>query len=556
MLYNGYMTLFLRQHKVFAVLILAWGAFFGGSVQAQTAFQWTNGSGNSAWRNTNNWDHFFFVDYPDASNERAVFSDGNFTGDQVISQGSGTITLAKINFESTGKNVTINGPGTLTFHNTSAPGSQDIFFPSGSTGTLTINADIFSTVNRTRFLNWSSSGASLVVNGSIDNGGNEIILSTVGTTGGITVNGTITGSGGLGMQAQALNAAAANLTAATTYTGTTDMRTGTLRLSGDATLGDGTGLLTFESMAGAQSTLELSNLNTTTIANPFNIRGLGFGSAGAVHVSAGDAIFSGDGTIAQYTVLNHPKLVVDSGATLGFTGSVTLSDTTTFEVEGAVSTSGSGAFSGTGNVSKTGSGSLTYSGGANTYSGTTTITAGSFVMNVTGGDSVVGSELIVNGGASATLSQSNQIGASTNLRLTGGTFNTGGFDEVLGTLILQDSSNFDLGAGDSVIQFTDSSTESWTAGQTFLLLNWTGSLSGGGTDQVFFGNDSSGITGTQVGQITFRDPFGLDAGDYSAQILGTGEVVPVPEPSTYAIIFGLVAGAYILWMRKKRAKAA
>lgn len=93
-------------------------------------------------------------------------------------------------------------------------------------------------------------------------------------------------------------------------------------------------------------------------------------------------------------------------------------------------------------------------------------------------------------------------------------------------------------------------------GQTFLLLNWTGSLSGGGTDQVFFGTDSSGLTGGQVGNITFRDPFGLAAGDYSAQILGTGEVVPVPEPSTYAIIFGLVAGGYILWMRKKREKGA
>lgn len=244
------------------------------------------------------------------------------------------------------------------------------------------------------------------------------MLSTVGTTGGITVNGTITGSGGLGMQAQALNAAAANLTAATTYTGTTDMRTGTLRLSGDSTLGDGTGTLDFTSSAGAKSTLELSNLNTTTIANSFNIRDNGFGEAGAVHLSAGNATFSGDGTIAQR--LAAPKIVADSGTNLGFTGAVTLSNTVTLEAAGDISTSGSGVFSGTGNVDKTGSGTLTYSGGANTYSGATTITAGSFVMNTTGGDSVTGSQLIVNGGASAALSQSNQIGASTNLRLTGG----------------------------------------------------------------------------------------------------------------------------------------
>ena len=113
-------------------------------------------------------------------------------------------------------------------------------------------------------------------------------------------------------------------------------------------------------------------------------------------------------------------------------------------------------------------------------------------------------------------------------------------------------SNFNLGSGDSVIAFADSSGQSWTSGQTFLLLNWTGSLSGGGTDQVLFGSDASGLTGGQLGQITFRDPDGLGAGDYAAQILGTGEVVPVPEASTYALVFGLVAGIYLVYRRRKK----
>lgn len=115
---------------------------------------------------------------------------------------------------------------------------------------------------------------------------------------------------------------------------------------------------------------------------------------------------------------------------------------------------------------------------------------------------------------------------------------------------LQGSSNFDLGSGDSVIAFADSSGQSWTAGQTFLLLNWTGSLSGGGTDQVLFGSDASGLTSGQLSQVMFRDPNGTP-GDFAAQILGTGEVVPVPEASTYALVLALVAGAYLIYRRRK-----
>jgi hypothetical protein len=48
---------------------------------------------------------------------------------------------------------------------------------------------------------------------------------------------------------------------------------------------------------------------------------------------------------------------------------------------------------------------------------------------------------------------------------------------------------------------------------------------------VFGGTSSQGLTAAQVGQVTFVDPVGWPAGNYPAQILSTGELIPaVPPP--------------------------
>jgi len=45
-----------------------------------------------------------------------------------------------------------------------------------------------------------------------------------------------------------------------------------------------------------------------------------------------------------------------------------------------------------------------------------------------------------------------------------------------------------------------------------------------------FGNNSSGLTPAQLRQMVFVNPAGFPAGAYPAQILDTGEVVPVQRP--------------------------
>ena len=79
-------------------------------------------------------------------------------------------------------------------------------------------------------------------------------------------------------------------------------------------------------------------------------------------------------------------------------------------------------------------------------------------------------------------------------------------------------------------------------------------MPGGGTDQVYFGTDSTGLTGAQLAQVEFFS--GAGTGDLgSAIILADGEIVPIPEPSTWvaAALAAAVIG-YSLSVNRNRKK--
>src|ERR1039458_7752420 len=111
------------------------------------------------------------------------------------------------------------------------------------------------------------------------------------------------------------------------------------------------------------------------------------------------------------------------------------------------------------------------------------------------------------------------------MALGGGTFQTGGFSEQLGTLKLTANSVIDLGAGASVLKFAASTGVSWSA-TALTITNWTGSVKGGGADQLVFGSNSSALTAGQVSLVKFANPAGFSSGTHSPTILNTGEVVP------------------------------
>jgi len=161
-----------------------------------------------------------------------------------------------------------------------------------------------------------------------------------------------------------------------------------------------------------------------------------------------------------------------------------------------------------------------------------------------------------------TLSQtySNLIGDTTNMRLGGGNWQTNGNSEVLGTLTLAADSTLNFAGGNSIIQFANSSSTSWTSGTTLYLTNWDGiPVVGGGNDRLFFGNSTSGLTAAQASQIIFVDPGGLAPGLYTGILLASGEFVPfalvVPETSSIIASISLICAAFAFEINRRRRKS-
>jgi len=151
-----------------------------------------------------------------------------------------------------------------------------------------------------------------------------------------------------------------------------------------------------------------------------------------------------------------------------------------------------------------------------TLSGLTKAGTGTLVLNNPGLESdYTGPTTLLSGRLQ--LGRANQIPNASKLILNGGLFDTGGFSDVLGALLLGGNATIDFGFSDSVsLQFADSHLELWGAG-TLNIVNFTP-----GADTLRIGSNASGLTLSQLDQISFNG--------VPASITSMGFVVPVPEP--------------------------
>ena len=364
-------------------------------------------------------------------------------------------------------------------------------------------------------------------------------------------------------------------TVANTYTGlstfsggssTLNKATGLNAIVGDVLI-DGTATLQLNQTENIADTSNVTinpggtlNLNgkTETIANITVTGGTITSTTGTFSVGAAGAIVVNSGAVnVQRVTTGSAGLVVGSGAnvTIG-SGGLTLAGNVSFNgatagasVTGGTTLNGSRVFNVT-DASDTVD-DLNYIGAlsdGSTTSGLTKTGAGTLVL--TGTATFTGPITVTQG--RVRLGNINRVGPTTPVVLNGGTFDTGGFTDGMGTVSLTEDSFIDLGIGStSVLTFGGAGTIELD--ETLTVLNWSGLAAGGGTEKLVIGGTA--LTTAQKATIFFLNPDGFTAGLYNANQLGTGELVPTalaPEPSALClIVFG---GAGLLRRRRRGAQ--
>ncbi len=407
---------------------------------------------------------------------------GSFTADQITLNGGGILSSGgAINFSSN-RGLTLGASGgtfdttggTITLTNIVAGNANGALTKIG-TGTLIMNgAHTFN-------------GATNINAGTLQLGINSSLPSTTAVTAisnaVFDVNGKTQTIGSLssgGVTTSSVTLGAGSLTVGdTNSTSFLGAITGSTAAASTAITKQGSGTLTLSNT--------LNTYSGKTVVNAGFIASSGEACFGASPgaFTADQVTFNGGGFQATGGV----NFNSNRGITLGASGG-------TFDTNGNTITL-TNVVTGSGGLTKIGTGTLALNGN-HTYTGTTTITAGTLQYNV-----------------------ANALSNSSNITLNGGTFSTGataGFSDTVGTLNLNTNSTIALGTGAHTLTFANSNGVSW-AGSTLNITGWTGIAGASGIEgQIFVG--VGGLTAAQLAKITFSSYPGTPI------ILGTGELVP------------------------------
>lgn len=446
----------------------------------------------------------------------------------LIKAGTGGFTLSGTN---TYTGLTQVNAGTLTL----AGGTAIV-----DTGAITVASSALLALNASETIgNLTGAGGSFV----------NLGLNTLTTGDGSSTifAGIISGAGGLTKQ----GLGTFTLSGANTYTGPTTINAGTLAVSGGSAIGDTSSvsiaaaatldLLSSETIgaltgvSGSFATMGASSLTINNSVGPSTFAGMISGSGNLTKTGAGTQVLSGTNTYTGTTFVNAGTLsvsggnaIIDTGAvnvgsggTLGLASAEAIGNLTgaagsfvalgsnTLTTGDASSTIFAGVMSGTGGLTKQGAGTFTLSG-ANTYTGPTTINAGTLAAS--GGNAIANTSNVgIASAATLDLLTSETIGSLTGAALSSVTMgaNSLTINAVSGTStfagVISGSGNLTkTGAGTEVLSGTNTYT-----GTTFVnggILQVSGS-----TAIADAGAVNSGIGGT----------FGLLASETIGSLAGT-----------------------------------
>lgn len=297
---------------------------------------------------------------------------------------------------------------------------------------------------------------------------------------------------------------------------------------------------------GATATLGsvITQQRTINLTSPRTIGNLNFNSANTYWVKDSTINWNNTGSSnANINVATNQEHWLDPISNLQDNLNINVSSGSTLRM--------GGAFTGNKDIIKNGLGSLNFDlNGTSASTGKLIINAGTVVMERTSTNGAfTGSSILLNGGGTLLISNSNQIGNSTNLIMNGGTLTTGTTgSETLGTLTLTANSIIDFAAISNFdLYFGNSSMNLWSG--TLTINDWSGNQTGGTNSRIFFSNNSSGLTSAQLAQVNFT---GFGSG---AILLSNGELVPniVPETSVMwaGILLVLIFMARQFWEARK-----
>ncbi len=326
---------------------------------------------------------------------------GNFTG----SGGQTAVTLGHTNNDGSFSGVIANGTGNTVRIVKTGTGTQTFSGSNTYTGGTTISAGT---------LQLGDGGTSGSIVGNVVN--NSVLA--FNRSDAVTFGGTISGTGAVNQ----IGAGTTVLTAANTYTGGTTITAGTLQLGNGGTTGSILGNVVDNGV------LAFNRSDAVTFGGVIS------GSGQMQQLGAGSTILTADSTYAGGTTISAGTLQLGNGGTSGsIVGDVVNNGTLAFNRSD--SSTFSGIISGSGAVNQIGSGT-TILASDNSYTGVTTISAGTLQLGDGGtSGSIVGD--VVNNGTLAF----NRSDIST---FSGAISGSGGLNQIgSGTTILTgDSSSF------------------------------------------------------------------------------------------------------------------
>lgn len=440
-----------RLLALFALLVL----FCVHEVRAGgTTYTWDGGGGNGNWTNATNWNTAILTN---AAAANLSFS-GSVQTTTTNNYAADTNIFRSIIFADGSADFTLNG--------------NRIFLPNNianndTSGTHTINLDISASAGEQ--IN-TVTGGTTVINGSL-----------VGTGGGWTIN----NGGQLGT---------AVFTGSNSYTAATTIVEGVLNIRNGAALG-ATDTGTTVQSGGA---LELQG-GISVAGEALSLSSTGSGASattGGLRNISGNNTYGGLITLGAISRINSDSgtltLDVASGNAITGTFALTFGGAGNIAVNDIIATT-------TGTVTKDGAGTLTLAA-ANTYSGTTTLSAGT--LRATTSTGALGTGALSLGGGTLELANDTGLNFARNTTVTGSTTisserltSGAGVTHTLGTLSI---GAFTLTAG------TDATVTSGTAGLTF----GAATLTGAATFSVASGT-----------QLTFSSTMG---GNFAKTFTGAG----------------------------------